>query len=343
MFTRIVVPLDGSARAEHALPVAVRLARASGGSLMLVQVAALPVIYETYTAASYTAEVVEAEIEEAEDYLRTLAQSELLAGVKTETKALFGAAAQTILSVALSYNADLIVMTSQGKTGLKRWVLGSVAQKIARYSSVPVLVLHEGGSIPAGPHPDGSPMRALVTLDGSVLAKSAVEPTAQLLSALSEAMPAVLHLLRVVKTPGIDEAKVTPEQLVELKKQTLHKAKSYMNNVVSHLREGPLANLNIRITWSVALDADVADAILRVAENGEDAEGAGVFGRCDLIAMATHGRTGLQHWVLGSVTERVLSSTRLPILIVRPAQENFKSASNNRLHEVGKMEGTVML
>jgi len=66
-----------------------------------------------------------------------------------------------------------------------------------------------------------------------------------------------------------------------------------------------------------------------MAENGEDAEGAGAFGRCDLIAIATHGRGGLQHWVLGSITERVLGATKLPILIVRPEAAEFKRALNS--------------
>jgi nucleotide-binding universal stress UspA family protein len=61
-----------------------------------------------------------------------------------------------------------------------------------------------------------------------------------------------------------------------------------------------------------------------VAENGEDAEGAGVFGGCDLIAMATHGREGLQRWAMGSVTERVLHATKYPVLIVRPTQVMYK-------------------
>src|SRR6266516_3491997 len=169
MFKRILVPLDGSTRAERALPIAARIARAADGSVILVQVATLPATYSTYLASSAYTEAIETELKNAEDYLNALANSKLLAGIETETKALFGAVAQTILSVACSYSADLIVMSSQGKTGLKRWVLGSVAQKIARHSPLPVLVLHESGPLPVGSHRDGRPFRALVPLDGSVL------------------------------------------------------------------------------------------------------------------------------------------------------------------------------
>jgi nucleotide-binding universal stress UspA family protein len=328
MFKRILVPLDGSTRAESALPVAARIARASGGSVMLVRVATIPVMYEASMVITYTPELIEAEISDAEEYLRTLAHSEMLAGIKTETTALFGAAAQTILSVATSHHSDLIVMTSKGETGVKRWVLGSVAQKLARHSPMPVLVLHEGWTAPLGSRPDSGPLRVLVTLDGSALARTALEPAAQLAAALAAPGKGALHLLRVVKPPQLDEKKISPECLSSLNSEALHKAKTYMYSIVSYLREGPLGELPLAITWSVALGDDASDAIIHVAENGEDAEGTGAPGRCNLIAMATHGRTGFQHWVLGSVTERVLGATRLPILIVRPAETEFDRAGN---------------
>jgi nucleotide-binding universal stress UspA family protein len=331
MFTRIMVPLDGSTRAERAIPVAARLARASGGSVLLAQVAAIPIMYESYGGSSYPGEAIDTEIQNAEDSLKMLAQSEALAGIKVETTALFGAAAQTLLSMATMFKADLVVMTSQGKTGMKRWLLGSVAQKVARHSPIPVLVLHETGTMPVGARPDGSPLRALVTLDGSVLAKSALEPAAQLIAALSAPAPGALHLLRVVKSPPVDEKKTDPDSVEHGQEQALHTAKTSMQSIVEHLREGPVGKLKLALTWSVALDDDVAGAIIRVAESGEDAAGAGAPGRCDVVAMATHGRTGLQHWMLGSVTERVLSATRLPLLIVRPEVTAFQNASEEQV------------
>lgn len=211
---------------------------------------------------------------------------------------------------------------------MKRWVLGSVAQKLARHSPMPVLVLHESGSMLPGPRPDGGPLRALVTLDGSALARAALEPAAQVVAALAAPGHGALHLLRVGKPPQLDEKKLGPDQIAALRSEALHKARTYMQSIVTHLREGPLSALHLAVTWSVVLDDDIAGAILHVAENGEDTAGAGLPGRCDLVAMATHGRTGFQHWVLGSVTERVLGATRLPILIVRPAETEFHRTGN---------------
>lgn len=330
MFKRILVPLDGSTRAEKAIPVAARLARASGGTILLAQVATIPVMYESYGGVSYIAEIIETEMKNAEDYLNTMTQSETLKDIQVETNALVGTPAQTLLSMATLFKADLIVMTSQGKTGMKRWMLGSVAQKIARHSPIPVLVMHETGTTPVGTRRDSSPVRALVTLDGSVLAKTAFEPTAQLISALSWPVPGALHLLRVVKPLVFDEKKVNAEYIQHAQEQGLRSAKTYMQSIVEHLREGPIGKLNLTITWSVALNDDVAETIIQAAESGEDTGGASVPGRCDMIAMATHGRAGFQHWVLGSVTERVLSATRLPLLIVRPEESAFQQAAEKK-------------
>lgn len=331
MYKRILVPLDGSTRAERAIPVAARIARIANGTVVLVQVATLPFTYSPYLgSATYADEAIEADLNEVERYLDTLANSESLEGIKTTTKAIFGSPAPAILSAANSYNIDLIVMTSQGKTGMKRWMLGSVAQKIARYSSMPVLVLHEKGPLPVGPRFDNRPLRALVPLDGSALARTALEPAAQLVAAIAAPAQGSLHLMRVVEPPTAEELRAMGDQesISRLQENKLHRAKTYLHSIVDQMRESPLAHFNLSITWSVAVDHDVAHAIIRMAENGEDAEGAGVFGRCDLIAIATHGRGGLQHWILGSITERVLGATKLPILIVRPEAAEFKHASN---------------
>jgi nucleotide-binding universal stress UspA family protein len=332
MYERILVPLDGSARAERSIPVAAHIARATNGTVVLVEIATLPFTYSPYLgSATYADEAIDADLSEVERYLNSLANSEPLAGIKTTTKAILGSAAPEILSTANSYNIDLIVMTSHGNTGMKRWMLGSVAQKIARHSAMPVLVLHEKGPLPVGPHLDTRPLRALVPLDGSALAKAAIEPAAQLVGAIAAPGQGSIHLMRVVKPSTTAELRAASDQgsIENLKENKMHRAKTYLSSITDQLRDGPLANLNLSITWSVAVAQDVAHAIIRMAENGEDAEGAGAFGRCDLIAIASHGRGGLQHWVLGSIAERVLGATKLPMLIVRPESAEFKHTLNN--------------
>ncbi len=328
MFKRILVPLDGSPRAERAIPVAARLARASGGSVVLLRAVSTHIEFWPSMAPEprLAQTVVDTDLANTEKYLAGITTTPPLDGIPTEKVVLFGPPASTILSVAHSSHADLIVLCSHGYSGMTRWVLGSVAGKVVRHVPIPVFVLREEGPVPAGPHPDASrPLRVLVPLDGSSLAKTAIEPAANLIAALAAPAQGALHLVRVVK-PVVSESE---EKEPEGSEQFLYKAKRYLRSTVEHLREGltapVVADLELAVTWSVAVDTDVAAAIIRVAENGEDAEGAGVFGRCDLIAMATHGYSGMQRWAMGSITERVLSATKLPLLIIHPLDMTDKS------------------
>ena len=228
-----------------------------------------------------------------------------------------GEAAANILSAVDARHIDLIVMSSHGYTDMARWVMGSVAEKVARYAPVPVLILREGKPLLSGLDvTEGGALRALVPLDGSVRAEAAIAPAAHLIAALSAPGRGALHFTRVVVMPDVETISHTEREVL------LQKAMQNLRATVEEIREGLVtdygADLKLSMTWSVTIDDDIAAGIVRMAENGEGAEGAGVFGRCDVIAMATHGYSGFQRWALGSITERVLHATQLPLLIVRP-------------------------
>src|SRR5579859_5491347 len=116
-----------------------------------LRVTTTPVEYGPYIAPSapYARDEIDADLSVATTYLQNIAKTDELVGIPTEVKALFGAAAPTILSAAQTFHANMIVMCSHGYTGFKRWMMGSVADKLTRYSPVPVLVLREGGPAPA--------------------------------------------------------------------------------------------------------------------------------------------------------------------------------------------------
>jgi nucleotide-binding universal stress UspA family protein len=319
MFKHILVPLDGSRRAEQALPVAARLAHASGGTVVLLQVVSMANQFISYVAMEpiVTQRLIDFRLEEAKDYLSDLTRSSTLHGVYTETLVLFGQPTANILSVVDSQKIDLIVMCSHGYAGMTRWIMGSVAEKVAHYASAPVFVLREGKPPLANLQPNGSgSLRILVPLDGSARARAAIAPAAHLVAALASPGRGALHLTQVVVMPRIEQMRHSERETI------VRDAKQKLSSTVEGLRGGLVADydagLNLSITWSVTIDDDIAAGIVRVVENGEDAEGAGVFGGCDMIAMATHGYSGLQRLALGSVTERVLHSTTLPLLIVRP-------------------------
>jgi nucleotide-binding universal stress UspA family protein len=276
---------------------------------------------------SYSTAVVhnlrDAKLEEAKRYLAATAQLEPLVGIRTETEVFSGAAAPTILDVARKQDVDLIVMCSHGYTGFKRWMLGSVAQQVARHSSAPVLVLRDGGPLPTSSFPDPArPLRALmglVALDGSELAESALVPAAHLVAALAAPARGIVQLAQVVQFPASKHEESNRSRTASYaKEQALYEAESYLSAIADRLRSGNFAKLHLGVVCSVTTGEDVADALIRLAEQGEAVESTEQLGSCDLVVMATHGRSGWQRWTMGSVTERVLGATRLPLLIVHP-------------------------
>jgi nucleotide-binding universal stress UspA family protein len=321
MFERILVPLDGSARAERAIPVAARLTRASGGVVVLLRVAGFPSAFAPYTLADpWTVQrIIDADVAEAQEYLEGVAGLHRLQGVRVETEVIVGTAANTILSVAGTGRFGLIVLCSHGSSGMRRWMLGSVAEKVARYAPVPVLLLREGGPALAGVSPQvEDSLCALIPLDGSARAEAALLPAARLIAALAAPGPASLHLTRVV-------AQLQPTESGQREWEArMHETRQYLSAAAAHLRESleevSLSTNRIAITWSIICDDDIAAGILRVAETGEVTEAVDGVERADVIAMATHGYSGIQRWALGSITERVLHACKLPILVVRPAE-----------------------
>jgi len=322
MFKRILVPLDGSARAERAIPVAARIAYALGDSVILLRVATAPVDTGKYGKTSaYVEEAVDADLAETTSYLENIAKSDELVGITTEVKALTGAVAPAILSAAQSFHANIIVMCSHGYTGYKRWVLGSVADKVTRHSPIPVLVLREGGPVPTtAVH---QPVRALVPLDGSTLSETVLEPVAYLAAALAQStsQQGALHLLRVVDLLATG-GKFKSDAHIDtgLKEQVKHGDEEYLATLVNYLGEGDLSNLDLTITCSVETDPDVAEAIVKKAEQN----------KFDFIAIATHGRGGVQKWAMGSMAGRVLHATKLPLLIMRPEDNQTTPESKDK-------------
>ncbi|BCL78633.1 universal stress protein UspA [Ktedonobacteria bacterium brp13] len=304
MFQRILVPLDGSKRAERTIPVALRLARSNGGTIILLRV--VNPNWPSFAQAGLTQELPAKAKFEAENYLLTVSKSKEFHGVHTEIVVPFGSAGATILTTAMLHHADIIVINSHGNTGVSRWIMGSVADKVTRYAEMPVLLFRDKSALPAGSDPS-EPLRILVPLDGSDLAMTALEPAAELVTMLmlSTSTNNTLHLTRV-----IDDS------------EKLQAAEYYLQTIATRIQQGEMAPIVARqhmtVTWSIAVNADTADAIVRVAEKGEDTENSGVSGVCNLIAMTTHGLTGLPFWTMGSITERVRAGTQLPLLIVRP-------------------------
>lgn len=317
----ILVPLDGSARAEEAIIVATRIAKATHGSLTFLRIVP-PVPNYGYpgkgfvTPALFGQEIMAREVSQAEKYLSDIAAQATLAGIQVTTKVTVdGVTAKSILSQSTS--CDLIVLCSHGYTGLKRWALGSIAEKMVRHSRIPLLVLHESGEssthvYATEPHP----MHVLVGLDGSSLAESVLEPVAQLCMALSQPEMGSLHLTQVLTLPAIGMfqrhtgAMEARERIIEDTTTYLKQAEQLIGT-----RENLITNS------SVIVHDDVAKTLVDRAEHGEYLAEAVDFAAMDMIALTTHGRGGLQRWALGSIAERVLAETKLPVFIIHASAD----------------------
>lgn len=336
MFRHIFVPLDGSARAEQVLPVAAHLARASHGTITLLQVVDLARDAISYgMGAPYiTHDLIESELSCSKSYLKRLSHSPSLVGIEVQTQTIPGNPAAEIIAHTADPSIDLVVIASHGYTGMKRWFLGSVAEKVAQHSVAPVLILRDGTASNIWCREDAaSNIRALVPLDTSPRSLDVLAPVAELVTALSDSHQGELHLAQMVVAR---ERSSTSEQ-----EKLLTIAAQNLASITQNIRDGLVtrfcSDLHPALSSFVLLTDDIAEGIVRAAETGKETPGTGEAKAYDLIALTTHGFGGLCFWPVGSIAEHVLHTTHLPVLIVRPEDMLVKERKSYR-HSV---EATV--
>jgi nucleotide-binding universal stress UspA family protein len=334
MLKRILVPLDGSARAEGALPTAAQIVRKNGGTLILLQVSTLGVEYGPYlTLAEIKREsIIKYDLANANAYLDSIIQRPELADITVRKAALPGFAATTILSYAQTHQIDLIVLPSHGYTKFKRWLLGSVASHIAHHSSVPTLILHEHDrQTELISQQTTGPFTALIALDGSPAAETVIEPVAHIVAALSSPGQGNLHLTRLVKLPTFKENAEYQDMGINvdfLRQQAVTAAGKYLQSVTDMLTNDGLATqLNLHVTWTTEECRDIAETLIKMAERTDASKQPAT---CHLLALATHGWGGVQRLMLGSVADNVLTGTSLPLLIVRPSQSSVSTITQEK-------------
>lgn len=293
----VLVPLDGSALAEHVLPLAASIARHERRTLQLLSVVP-PVPTATITAELAPA-VTRLQLD-AEARLRQYldATAEKLAtayDIPVTWAVLSGSPAEVIAQHAKALDAGLVVMTTHGRGGLSRWWLGSVADALVRRLTVPVL-LHRPGHEPE--LPDYS--RVLVALDGSKRAEAALGP-ALTLGSLSPG--ASFTLVRVLEPPlsvAFPPA-AAPAFPPEWPGAEQAAAARYLERIAERLRER-----GIEVSTSVLMGTGVAHQLIRLAREMN----------AGLIAVATHGAGGLERMFLGSVADKIIRSADHAVLVV---------------------------
>lgn len=243
MFHTLLVPLDGSTRAEQAFSLASCIARYSGGNLLLLRVVNTTTqvrMFATEPSTMVPDATMEPPLMEAVAYLAQIAISSELSGLNLSVGIVSGTAAECILDVAREQQTDLIVMASHGYTGTKRWMMGSVTQKVARSSSIPVLVVREHGYIPSGPYPDPTrplqPIKVLVALNGSARAETTLVPTIHLLEALAAPAQGLLHLIQIVPFPSPGYGEADLDRASSSYQKEVSEAERYLSTLVDHLK-----------------------------------------------------------------------------------------------------------
>jgi nucleotide-binding universal stress UspA family protein len=297
MLKTILVPLDGSALADRALPVALALAARQDCRIVLVRAA----LAHTLPGVDPT-EAQGRAIAEAEDHLAVVAGPLTAQEHPVETTVPYGEPADAILHEIRIRRPDLVVMASHGRSGLGRWVYGSVADAVLRRAEVPVLLVPAAGE---QPWPTNRAPRILVPLDGSDLAAEALGPASE----LARQLAAELVLVSVIQPPTYAYAEGYDYVLLDQDEERAAVA-SDLEAIAERLRgDGLTASVRTVVGFAATM----------IAEIGREE-------RIDLIVMATHGRGGLARLVLGSVATGTLQRAGLPVLLVRPAAVHRPSA-----------------
>lgn len=296
MYDRILVPLDGSTEAEIALPYAEEIAVRFAAELILVSVSEPTGEEKDDLYLSYLERVKE----RVRGQLQEWGAKE---GAKLRSEVLLGRPANQILTYAEENTVSLIVMASRGRSGHGPWLLGNIAAKILRAINKPVLLVRVP---PAQDRVQEKRLvkRILLPLDGSDIGEAAF-PYAE---ALALGMPAELILFQVLRPAVlIAEGSTMVSGAVYEKQEEIRKAHAtaYLDNVAGKAEEK-------RLSISKALVSGYPpERIIDYAQANA----------IDLIAMSTHGRSGISRWVFGSVTDKVLHAGDTPVLTVRAQRD----------------------
>jgi nucleotide-binding universal stress UspA family protein len=303
MYSKILVPLDGSDVAECVLPYVAAIA---GGPkpaevtfIYIIQPLDIPLANKKFKTE------IESEAKSgARSYLDSLmGKIKLKENVKHVVRA--GKPAETIIDYAEENKIKLIVMATHGRSGISRWTRGSVADKVLHNANVPVWLIKADTAKKTFVR-KGSKIKILAPLDGSKLAEQALDS----LIGLSEQFGAdnleitIFRVSELFSPPYIypPEMPISIEEYLEYeKKRTTEICFAYMKKIEKKLEKEGL---------------DVKTAV----EEGVPAEVIVDFANkhsIDLIVMSTHGRTGFSAWAFGSIAEKVLKAAPCPVFLVR--------------------------
>jgi len=283
MYEKMLVPLDGSELAEQAIPYVERMAKKLKSEVILLTVC-LP------------GDPLERALTE---YIERRAEKIQSLGIKTRSLCIKGEPAASIIDFAGKNDVSLIVISTHGRTGISHWPLGSIANKVVQKSHVPVLLVRS--SHPGKANADKELRKILVALDGSHFSEAIIPYVEK----LAKGMGSTVILLRViepVKLPQLaayrDREKYEKEYMAKMERE----AERYLDK-----KKTALAGKGVKVN-SALFKGKSDESIFQYAEDKS----------ANLIALTTHGFSGITKWAYGSVAARVIEGSPKPVLLVRP-------------------------
>lgn len=296
MYTRMLIPLDGSQVAEQVLPYVRFLAKELAIPVNLLQAIDPDAIallvnpkegrYIDTVSADLTAS--------SRDYLETIAQS--IPGTRVQCVVEKGKAEDVLIEHAAADKDSLMVMATHGRSGIQRWLLGSVADKVIHGAANHALLIR---ATDQGKTAGAAVLKTVVVpLDGSPLAEQVLPHVADLAGRLR--LQVVLTRAYALPPAMAPDAYGTYSE--ELISQLEADARAYLDAKVEGLKEKGLKNVTAVTDFGYG-----AEEIIKLARQTPD----------NFIAMCSHGRSGIRRWLLGSVTERVVRHSGDPVLIIR--------------------------
>jgi nucleotide-binding universal stress UspA family protein len=293
MLKKILVPLDGSTFSEKAIPYVKELAERFKARVTFLQVVSRAhYVYQNGEVGGsiipYSDEEMELLNKGVEDYLKEVCQRFEGGGINAESLVTIGTAAEEIVRVAQETDIDLVVMATHGRSGITLWALGSVADKVVKVLKQPIILVRVTKDMSVDPH-NGIFNKVLVTLDGS----KESEVVLPIIEELASQLEIETILLSVLDMPF---HRVSREKLEE-------STRKYLEGIANKLStKGIKTKTEIKIGNAAVETINFANEV-----------------NADLVAMSTHGHSGINRWYLGSIAQKVLHTGTKPILLVRPS------------------------
>jgi len=299
VFTRLLVPLDGSTTAEQILPYARVFARTLKLPVEILAVVDVAGFLTSVEQARKLDNLIQDATREGEKYLEGVAKR--FAGSRVKRTVEQGKAADAIIEKAAADKTTLIAMTTHGRSGINRWLLGSVAEKVLRATINPLLLVRAS---PEGKADGEATLKSIVVpLDGSELADNVLP----LVTQIAKKLRLEIFLFRAYGNPyspfisgGGHYAVNVDELLADIRDE----ARKYLEEKIAQLRKHGVEEISYLLQ-----EGDAADEIVSVANNTPES----------MIAMCSHGRSGAKRWVMGSVAETVVRHSNSPVLVLRAA------------------------